>query len=78
MKNGIALKEMVEQEAQMQSESSLDKMTRTLNKIISDGMRHGFFDLSVACEIRKERRREVTIKAGKNYRFVIPESELNK
>lgn len=78
MKTETEVSNATEQELPMQSESPLNMMTYTLNKIISEGLRHGFFDLSVECQIRKEKKREVTIKAGKNYRFVIPESELNK
>jgi hypothetical protein len=78
MKTEVFVNNVAGQETQAQSESSFNMMISTLNRIISDGLRHGFFDLSVACQIGKERKREVTIKAGKNFRFVIPESELKK
>ena len=44
--------------------------------LIVDGLRHGFFDCSVACEIGKDRRRELVIRAGKSHKFTIPEDEL--
>jgi hypothetical protein len=37
---------------------------------------HGFFDFSITCEVIQNGRRRLTIKAGKNYQFVIPEQEL--
>jgi len=44
--------------------------------LIVEGLRHGFFDYSVACEIGKDRRRELVIRAGKSHKFTIPEDEL--
>jgi hypothetical protein len=41
-----------------------------------DGLRHGFFDYSITCEIGKDRRRELVIRAGKSHKFTIPEDEL--
>jgi hypothetical protein len=43
---------------------------------VRDGLRHGFFELTVACEIVKGGKRGLTIKAGKNHRFTIPEEEI--
>ncbi len=50
----------------------MDRLTRE----VRDGLRHGFFELTVACEIVKGGKRGLTIKAGKNHRFIIPEEEL--
>jgi hypothetical protein len=47
-----------------------------LSREIRDGLRHGFFELTVACEIVKGGKRGLTIKAGKNHRFTIPEEEI--
>ena len=44
--------------------------------LIVDGLRHGFFDYSVACEIGKDGRRQLVIRAGKTHKFTIPEDEL--
>jgi hypothetical protein len=43
---------------------------------IREGMRHGFFELSVACEVIKDGKRRLIIRAGKSYQFVIPEEEV--
>ncbi len=43
---------------------------------VRDGLLHGFFELTVACEIVKGGKRGLTIKAGKNHRFTIPEEEI--
>lgn len=47
-----------------------------LYKEVRDGLRHGFFELTVACEIVKGGKRALTIKAGKNHRFTISEGEI--
>ena len=45
---------------------------------VRDGLRHGFFELSVACEIVKggKGNRGLIIKAGKTYRYTIPKEEI--
>ena len=47
-----------------------------LESEIREGMRHGFFELSVACEVIKDGKRRLIIRAGKSYQFVIPEEEV--
>ena len=44
--------------------------------LVVDGLRHGFFDYSIACEIGKDGRRQLVIRAGKSHKFTIPEDEL--
>ena len=53
-------------------EQAMDRLSRE----VRDGLRHGFFELTVACEIVKGGKRGLTIKAGKNHRFTIPEEEI--
>jgi hypothetical protein len=47
-----------------------------LEKIVVDGLRHGFFNCSIECEIVDGRRRILVIRAGKSHKFYIPEDEL--
>ncbi len=56
--------------------STIEKAMERLNREVHDGLRHGFFELTVACEVVKGRTRGLTIKAGKNHRFNIPEEEI--
>ena len=44
--------------------------------LIVDGLKHGFFDYSISCEIGKKGKRHLVIKAGKSHKFTIPEDEL--
>lgn len=41
-----------------------------------DGLRHGFFEYSLACEIGKDGRRQLVIRAGKSHKFTIRKDEL--
>ena len=44
--------------------------------LVVDGLRHGFFDYSIVCEIGKDGRRQLVIRAGKSHKFTIPEDEV--
>ena len=47
-----------------------------LIQIFLDGLRHGHFRCSISSGIRKEKKRELVIEAGKSHKFTIPEEEL--
>ena len=47
-----------------------------LTELTLDGIRHGFFELGVTCEIVHGRKRRLVIKAGKSHQFTIAEEEL--
>jgi hypothetical protein len=54
----------------------MERALQRLDTEVREGLEHGFFDLSITCEVTKERKRRLIIKAGKSYQFVIPEQEL--
>ena len=47
-----------------------------LEGLVIEGLKHGFFDYSIACEIAKGGKRELKIRAGKSYKFTIAEDEM--
>jgi hypothetical protein len=47
-----------------------------LEGLVVDGLTHGFFEFSIACEISKGGRRHLVIGAGKSHKFTIPEDEV--
>jgi hypothetical protein len=47
-----------------------------LEMVVVDGLRHGFFDCSIACEICNGGKRHLVIRAGKSHKFTIPEDEV--
>jgi hypothetical protein len=55
----------------------LRDMFKCLHEIIVDGLQHGFFDYSITCEMTGKRKRHLVIKAGKSYKFIISDEDLN-
>ena len=47
-----------------------------LEGLVVDGLKHGFFDYSIACEIANGGKRKLMIRAGKSYMFTIAEDEM--
>lgn len=47
-----------------------------LEGLIVDGLKHGFFDYSIACEIANGGKRHLVIRAGKSHKFTIPAEEV--
>ncbi len=54
----------------------MERALRRLESEVRAGLEHGFFDFSITCEVIKEGKRRLTIKAGKSYQFVIPQQEV--
>jgi hypothetical protein len=55
------------------------ELAQALNKLfeeILEGVKHGFFEYTVVCEVVKDRKRRLTIKAGKSHLFIIREEDL--
>jgi hypothetical protein len=49
-----------------------------LDKIVVDGLRHGFFECSVTCQIMNGGTRQLVVRAGKSYQFNIRQEELER
>ena len=47
-----------------------------LEGLVVDGLKHGYFDFSIACEIANGGKRKLMIRAGKSYMFTIAEDEM--
>ena len=47
-----------------------------LERLVLDGLRHGFFSCTVTCEVVAGQRRTLMIQAGKSEKFTIPKDEL--
>ena len=60
------------------AESDGGARDRALSRIVAEihaGLRHGFFELRLTCEVIGQGRRRLILHAGKNFRFVIPSDE---
>jgi hypothetical protein len=47
-----------------------------VNEIMLDGLRHGFFEMAISCEIGTDQKRILTVKSGKSHRFVVPFDQI--
>ena len=47
-----------------------------LEVLVVDGLKHGFFEYSVACEVGNGGKRHLVIRAGKSHKFTIPAEEV--
>ena len=47
-----------------------------LRSLVVDGLKHGFFDYSISCQIVNGGKRQLVIRAGKSHKFTIPEDDL--
>jgi hypothetical protein len=47
-----------------------------LEGLVVEGLKHGFFDYSIACEIANGGKRQLVIRSGKSHKFTIPEHEV--
>ncbi len=47
-----------------------------LEGLVVEGLEHGFFDYSIACEIANGGKRTLMIRAGKSYIFTITEDQM--
>ena len=58
-----------------QNNTLRDALARIAHEIV-EGCRHGFFDYTIIGETLRQGECSVTVKAGKSYRFRVPESDL--
>ena len=65
----------------MHTTSNEDQLQRALDYVrdqLVDGLRHGFFECTITCEIVKDRKRRLLVKAGKSEQFTIPADALEQ
>ena len=60
------------------NENQLQRALDYVRDQLLDGLRHGFFECTMTCEIVKDRKRRLLVKAGKSEQFTIPADELER
>ena len=55
-----------------QLRDALDELERQ----VMEGLRHGFFDYSITCQIVSGGKRQLVLRAGKSHQFTIPQDEV--
>ena len=58
--------------------TALDGALRRIAAEIVDGLRHGYFEFRVTCEVIGQGRRRLVLHAGKSYQFVIPVGDCER
>lgn len=54
---------------------------RALKRILAEieaGLRHGYFEYGLTCEVIGHGRRRLVLRAGKSYQFIIPADECER
>jgi hypothetical protein len=64
--------ELLEHSSAGQLREALDRLER----LVVEGLKHGFFHYSIDCEVAKGGKRQLVIRAGKSHKFTIPENEV--
>lgn len=49
-----------------------------LEQVVRDGLRHGFFECAIVCEIVNGKKRRLVIKAGLTHQFIISLEQLDR
>jgi hypothetical protein len=57
--------------------STTDRALRRIVAEITDGLRHGYFEFRVTCEVIGQGRRRLVLHSGKSYQLVIPSGECD-
>jgi hypothetical protein len=47
-------------------------MLRRVVAEIAEGLRHGYFEYTLSCDMTGHGRRRLVLRAGKHYQFVLP------
>ncbi len=47
-----------------------------LEGIVIAGLKHGFFDCSITCDVASGGKRHLVIRGGKSHKFTIPEAQV--
>lgn len=58
--------------------SDLERALDHVRDQLIDGLRHGFFEFTISCEVVKDHKRRLVIKAGKSEQFTISADEVER
>jgi hypothetical protein len=57
---------------------AIDRAVSRVLAEIHDGLRHGFFEFTLTCEVVGQERRRLTLRAGKSHQFVLSKDECTR
>jgi hypothetical protein len=73
---GSAHNEMTSRNSAPASRNQFDAARAHLEQVIVEGLRHGFFECVIACDIGRGGKRQLVIRAGKSHKFTIPDEDV--
>jgi hypothetical protein len=47
-----------------------------IEEMVIEGLKHGFFDYSITCEVSSGGKRHLVIRGGQSHKFTIPEAQI--
>jgi hypothetical protein len=66
--------------AEQWSGQSSDRLDVAIQRVLAEiyaGLRHGYFEYTLVCEVIGRGQRRLLLRAGKHYQFVIPADACN-
>jgi hypothetical protein len=69
-------KELMEEITQDSSQTG--QALKKIEREIREGLRHGFFEITLECKVANGKQRDFVVKAGKHHRYLISEEEAKK
>jgi hypothetical protein len=64
--------------SERRTSGSRDRVEVALQRVLAEihaGLRHGYFEYTLTCEVIGQGRRRLLLRAGKHYQFLIPADE---
>jgi hypothetical protein len=58
--------------------TAIDRALCRILAEIHDGLRHGYFEYVLSCELIGQERRRLTLRAGKSHQFIIPKQDCTQ
>jgi hypothetical protein len=56
--------------------SELERAFEQIRRELREGARHGFFKMTVACEITTGHKRRIVVEAGKSFVFTVSAADV--
>lgn len=61
-----------------QREGQAREALQRIEALVIDGLRHGHFEYTLACDIGSGGKRQLVIRAGKSHKFLIAPEEVQR
>jgi hypothetical protein len=66
------------EDASQSEGSECGRALKQIRQVVLAGLKHGFFDYSLHCEVQKNGKRRLVFKAGVSHQFYIAPDEIER